>query len=143
MKYTVKMRNTTNKAEVTLASGLTKKQAEEMKAKMNPDNLPGIEVGVVRELNSREKAISRLIKQSASEWIGGNENALMDYPEDSEDYKEAKATLNHDTLFEVIYKDIMSDSRNNNDSHIRFAGKKFIEEEIERYLTKYGYGKEN
>lgn len=145
MKYTVKMRNTANNTEGTLATGVTKEVAESLKAEMDKYNMPDIEVTIIkeRELNVREKAIIKLIRQSGSEWIGAYENTLQDFPEDSEEYKEAKELLNHDTLFEKIYGDVMQESKKNRDSHIRFAGKEFIQKEIERYLAKMGYGKEN
>lgn len=130
-----------------LIKGLTKEEAER---RANESNGIAKENGCAEymkfyayeevKLNSHEKQVARLIANATSEIIGGFENTLLDYPEDSEEYKGAKAVLNHDTLFEMIYRYVMEESRSNYASHIRFAGKKFIEERIEKRLAKEGYG---
>lgn len=128
-----------------LIKGLTKEEAER---RANESNGIAKENGCAeymkfyayREMNSHEKQVAKLISLATSEIIGGYENTLLDYPEDSEEYKEAKEILNHDTLFGMIYDYVMEESRRNYASHIRFAGKQFIEERIEKRLQKEGYG---
>ena len=131
----------------TLATGLSKEEAERRAAESNRVAEENGCAEYMRfftyeevKLNTHEKQVARLIQSATSEIIGGFENTLIDYPEGSEEYEEAKAILNHDTLFEMIYDHIMEESRGNHASHIRFAGKKFIEERIEARLKKEGYG---
>lgn len=128
-----------------LIKGLTKEEAER---RANESNGIAKENGCAeymkfyayREMNSHEAQVAKLISRATSEIIGGYENTLLDYPEDSEEYKEAKEILTHDTLFGMIYDYVMEESRSNYASHIRFAGKQFIEERIEKRLQKEGYG---
>lgn len=93
------------------------------------------------EMNAHERLAFDYVCSVMSELIGGLENALQDYDEDSEEYKNAYHDLHvgHDTLKEWIYRDVMSYSDKGMSKHLRFAGEAFIKERIDRRLTKWGY----
>ena len=56
------------------------------------------------DMNARQKKAFRNILYAARFTIGGLENTLLDNPEDSEEYKRAKATLDdHEGLVSEIY----------------------------------------
>lgn len=95
----------------------------------------------VSEMNSHEKVAFMYVCEAMSQFIGGLENALLDYDENSEEYKNAYDDLHvgHETLIEWIYRDVMSYSDKGTARHLRFAGEKFIKERIDRRLTKWGY----
>ena len=120
-------------------TGLSKEEA--MEIKNNSPKVEGYEVKVFTEMNQHEKVINQLIRQCVSEWIGGLECTMMDNEPGTEEYENAKAMLNHDSLFDMFYSDIMVETRKNCKSHLRFAGKAFIEERIEAALKREGYGK--
>lgn len=128
-----------------LKKGMTKEEAKALAEEQNrkceelglSDHMKAI---VTINMNAHERELDRIISCCVSEWIGGYENVLLDYPEDSEEYKEAKEVLQHDALFDAIYRDVMFDTKRNAKSHIRFAGKAFIEDRIETRLKKEGYG---
>ena len=125
-----------------LIEGMDKQEAKEMFENLKKANEPlGLEIKMFIQMNQHEKEIDRLIQNAVSEWIGGFENTMADYPTDSEEYRNAQDQLNHDTLFELIYDNIMTESRKNKSSHIRFAGKEFITDRIEKRLKQSGYGK--
>lgn len=139
--YGVRLRNTTCGVKNVVQKGMTKEEAVTLR-----DSLKAIETDEVRveafiEMNQHERQVARLIQDAVSELIGGRENTMMDFPEDSEEYQMAKRDLNHDNLFEEVYDHVMALSRGNYASHIRFAGKEFIKERIESRLAKEGYGK--
>ena len=141
--YTVKVKNIETGATSVLASKADKETAEKLlETNKALFETTGLKMYAVRDMDTREKAIDRIIKRSVSEWIGGYENTLQDYMPEDEEYKYAKEILNHDTLFENIYQELIEYTKNNRDSHIRFAGKEFMEERIEHWLKKSGYGKE-
>lgn len=134
-------------SKMVVKSGLGKVEAHEL---ANETNAKAEENGLAKnmkavvfiEMNAHEKEVDRLISNAVSECIGGFENQLYDSLEGSEEWLAAKATLNHDTLFDMIYDEVMYYSSNKRHaSHIRFAGKAFIEERIERRLAKEGCGK--
>ena len=139
--YAVGFKNVATGRVSIAVTGLSKEEATNMKNTMTEVETEIVKVVMKIEMNKHEKAVDRLIQNAVSEIIGGYENTLSDYAENDEEYKEAKSVLNHDTLFGMIYDDVMAESENNADSHIRFAGKKFIEERIETRLNKEGYGK--
>lgn len=93
------------------------------------------------EMNAHQKQAFDFICEVMSEWIGGYENVLLDYEEDSEEYKKAKAFLaqGHEVLKELVYNGVMAMSDKGMAKHLRFAGKDFILERIDRRLTKWGY----
>ena len=144
--YTVRVKNTEIDWKADLKTFDTYEEAAELVAVSNnnakENNLP-FRFSIKGNYNSREATINRLIQSTVSEWICGLENQMMDNAPDTEEYKSAKEMLNHDTLFDCFYSDIIADTQNNMQSHIRFAGKKFIEQRIEAALKKFGYGKEN
>lgn len=91
-------------------------------------------------MNEHERQIARLVKRAISEYIGGFENSMLDFKEGDEEYEDAKAFLgNHNLIVDTIYSDIMSESRSNYRSHLRFAGKETIMEIIENAVVKAGY----
>ena len=122
----------------------TKEEAEAMvEAQMKSMQEIGcteLTMKAVRKLNEHEKVVARLISQAVSEYIGGYENSMLDNEPGTEAYEEAKAFLSdHNELVDAIYREVMSESKGNTRSHIRFAGKQFILDRIERRLEKEGY----
>lgn len=117
------------------------KMRDELNANMAKVGMDTLKAVRFAKMNQHEKVINQLVRQCVSEWIGGLENTMQDYTEDTEEYQNAKAMLNHDDLFNMFYSDIMAETKRNAKSHLRFAGKKFIEERIENALEKCGYGK--
>ena len=93
------------------------------------------------EMNAHQKLDFDFICKVMSEYIGGYENTLLDYPEDSEEYKDAKEFLgqSHEDLMNLIYDEVMTMSDSGMAKHLRFAGKDFILERIDRRLTKWNY----
>lgn len=69
--------------------------------------------------------ILRKIKYAVEYEIGGYENQVADYDEDTEEYKEAKAWLdmNDDEKVEEIYKSIIDDTL---EKEVRFIGTETI-----------------
>lgn len=140
-KYSFGFKNTqTGKVSIAV-TGMTKAEAYKMKEACKAVENDALKAVIKIEMNSHEKQIDKLIARGVSEIIGGWENTLEDYPEDHEEHKKAEAILNHDTLFDYIYDYVMIESASNYASHIRFAGKEFIEDRIESRLKKEGYGK--
>ena len=143
--YTVKMVNESIGFKKVVKAGLTKEEAIQLRDDSNKgikeNGIEGFEFKVAIQMNEHEKVIDRIIRNCVSEWIGGYENTMTDYPEGSEEYEAAKAMLNHDRLFDAFYADIMLETKRNAKSHVRFAGKQFIEDRIETALKKNGYGK--
>lgn len=143
--YGIRLENTVSGFKTILKKGLSKEEATQMKNDMNKkaEEAGLTDVKVVRfiEMNQHEKVINHLIQNCISELIGGLENQMMDNEEGSEEYEEAKAMLNHDMLFDAFYSDIMAETKRNAKSHLRFAGKGFIEDRIEKALERNGYGK--
>lgn len=80
-----------------------------------------------------------MAKEIASEYIGGLENTMMDYPEDSQKYQDAKHDLaiGHDALVRIICTDVkvMREAQ----KYLKFAGNKFLENYVDNLLTKWGY----
>lgn len=133
--------------KTVVKTGMTKEAARDMANKTNELSKANgtdlyMKAVVFIEMSAHEKQVERLITEAVSEIIGGFENQLYDSEEGSEEWLAARAVLNHDTLFGMIYDNVMYYSSNKRHaSHIRFAGKAFIEERIERRLAKEGYGK--
>lgn len=122
--------------------GMSKAEAKEkLELLKNANEQYGIKFTLCIEMNAHERVIDSLIQDAVSQFIGGYENTLSDYAEGTEEYEYAKKILNHDTLLDIIYKDVMVNSKRNYASHIRFAGKQFIIDRIETRLKKAGYGK--
>lgn len=92
------------------------------------------------EMSYRQKLATKFALESCGWVVGGYENAMMDYSEDTEEYQSAKAALaNHDELVREIYDHLMSYTEAGYLKHLRFVGKAFILERIERRLKKWGY----
>lgn len=90
-------------------------------------------------MNSRQLMLAMLAKEIASGYIGGLENTMMDYPEDSQEYQDAKhdLALGHDRWVQIIVTDVkvMREVQ----KHLKFAGNKFLEDYVSKLLTKWGY----
>lgn len=103
------------------------------------------------ELNERQKKAFKNIKYAAYDLLGGLENILLDYPEDSEEYKSAKALLgNHDLLVKGLYRRATSaiyedgacwfgKSAEMEIRDINFCGKDWLMERCEARIRKEGY----
>lgn len=103
------------------------------------------------ECDKRQKKAFRNIKFAADWIIGGLENVLFDYEEDSEEYKSAKARLSdHEALVNEIYDasitDIYSEGSVSFGGYaertlrdIRFCGKDWLMEIVEARVKKCGY----
>lgn len=90
-------------------------------------------------MNSNQTVLAMIIRDVAGEYIGGYENTLMDYPEGSKEYQEAKEFLatDHDTLVAWIVADVKRDREAM--KHLKFAGNDFITQYTGKLLTKWGY----
>ncbi len=100
------------------------------------------------EMNERQKKVFRNVLGAANDYIGGLENTLEDYGKDTEEYKDAKATLeNHAGLVSVIYYESINNVYDYQLGFapasalrdIRFCGKEFIMERVEARVRKMGY----
>lgn len=102
-------------------------------------------------MTEREKKALRNIK-SACDWlIGGLENTLSDYEENSEEYKDAYKLLNnHDYLVNELYEMATSNLygvglcsfnslAKSYIKDIRFCGKEWLMEMCEKRIRKEGY----
>lgn len=104
------------------------------------------------ECNARERKAFLNIKYASYDLIGGLENTMLDYSEDSEQYKRAKALLdNHEALVAELYSMATTAIYEEgccifNDRlvqkllrDINFCGKEWLMERCERRITKEGY----
>lgn len=93
------------------------------------------------EMNTHQLLAFEFICYAMSELIAGYELSLQDYPEGSEEYEEAKAYLGRgkEALKNDVYEEVMALADKGTAKHLRFAGKDFIMERIDRRLTKWGY----
>ena len=103
------------------------------------------------EMTSTQKKAFFNIKHAANDLLGGLENTMLDYPEDSEEYQNAKKTLeDHDTLVHLLYSMATSDIYGEGYcifgkqaevylKNIRFCGKEWLMERVEARLRKEGY----
>lgn len=91
----------------------------------------------LNEMNEHQKTLVLQMRQYMSDMIGGCENTLQDYPEDSAEYKEASNYLSqgHENLKQDIYEKVMNACPKEG----RFAGKQFLLDRIESNLNKWGY----
>lgn len=73
--------------------------------------------------------------------IGGFENTLLDYSEDEEEYKSAKAFLsNPERIITAVYSETQCEATQRGFAkHIRFAGEQFLKDRIKEKLQKEGY----
>lgn len=105
----------------------------------------------VSDMNERQKKAFYNIKYAANDLLGGLENTLYDYPEDSDEYKEAKALLgDHDKLVEYLYEWATTalygegfcsfgKSAKLFIRDINFCGKEWLMKRCEARITKEGY----
>lgn len=141
--YSIILMNTVTGYKVVSEKGLTLEQARKNKKKLvkfqKQYNLNDVSVKIKIEMNQHETFANALINRAISEWVGGNENTLLDFDEDSKEYKEAKAMLTFENLFDAILSDVMGETEEMWAREVRFAGKQFIEERIEQRLNACGY----
>ncbi len=105
----------------------------------------------ISEMNARQKKAYKNVYYAARDYIGGLENTISDNPEDSEEHISAKATLsNHAGLVEIIYQEATTNIFDEGAVYfgkaaeaymkdIRFCGKDWITERVERQVVKLGY----
>lgn len=106
----------------------------------------------VKDMNERQKKAFYNIKHAANDLLGGLENTLLDYSEDSEEYKSAKAFLDdHNALVQDLYIRATSEVYSGDGAvwfgksaerfirDINFCGKDWLMERCERRITKEGY----
>lgn len=103
------------------------------------------------EMNEKQKKAFKNIAYAAQDLIGGLENTLLDYAEDTAEYKSAKNLLNsHETLVKELYRMATSAryeegccSFSNSDMmfirDINFCGKEWLMERCDKRITKMGY----
>lgn len=93
------------------------------------------------EMDAHQRQAFDFICEAMSDYIGGYENQLEDFAEGDKEYEEAKAFLAQDreTLIGIIYNEVMNRADKGTEKHLRFAGKEFITERIDRRLAKWGY----
>lgn len=105
----------------------------------------------VADMNVRQKKAFHNIYWAAQHLLGGLENTLLDYPEDSDEYKSAYELLHdHDRLVDTLYQ--MATSAVYGEGFcgfgteyqleildIRFCGKEWLMERCEKRITKEGY----
>lgn len=91
-------------------------------------------------LNRHQQEAYRLMSRKYNEYIWGLENLMQDSPEDSEDYKSAKADLeNTEMLINTIYSETMREAEKSSyKNHIRFAGKDWLINQIIKKLEREG-----
>lgn len=112
------------------------------KMRATPEGAKIMEVNKMKlsEMNTRQKIATKLAWEMCGDIVGGFENTLLDYDPSEEEYKNAERLLkDHDALVEMIYDDVMSDTEKIYLKHLRFVGKDFIIERIDRRLKKWGY----
>ena len=105
----------------------------------------------VSEMNERQKRAFHNIYWAAQHLLGGLENTLLDYSEDSDDYKSAEALLkNHkelvNRLYEMattaVYGEGFCGFGKRHQMEIRdinFCGKEWLMERCEKRITKEEY----
>ena len=106
---------------------------------------------VYSKLNGNQKKAYNNFDGAANDIIGGLENVLMDYEEDSPEYIQAKECLkNHDELVSLIYFEgthnyyceglcAPADQYRSEIRSTRFCSKKWLTELAEYIVTKNGY----
>ena len=103
------------------------------------------------ECNERQKKAFMNIYHAANDLIGGLENTMLDYSEDSDEYKSAERSLSdHDTLVKELYHMATTALYGagfcgfNEDCKryirdINFCGKEWLMERCEARIKKHGY----
>lgn len=105
----------------------------------------------VADMDKRQKKAFYNIKYAAMDLLGGLENILLDYSENSEEYKSAKRLLNdHNRLVETLYKRATSEVYGEGFCgfgkayqmiirDINFCGKEWLIDCCEKRIAKEGY----
>lgn len=103
------------------------------------------------ECNARQRKVYMNVYHAANWIIGGLENTLEDNARDSEEFKEAMAQLDdHEGLVNAIYEAATTELYGEGSvkwgadikrylKDVRFCGKAWIMERVERRLKKMGY----
>lgn len=105
----------------------------------------------LKDMDARHRRAYTNIRHAANWILGGLENVLEDFPEDSEEYRSAKESLaDHDHLVEEIFyaatHNIYSDCGEFFDpgverslKDIRFCGNDWLRATVDSVLSKEGY----
>lgn len=102
----------------------------------------------IKDMNARQKRAYYNIYHASNWLLGGLENALSDYPKDSDDYKEAEEMLNnHSRLVETLYTMAIANCYAEGNcwfdaswiKDIKFCGKDWLMERCEKRITREGY----
>lgn len=93
------------------------------------------------EMNENQRKVWEIAVENVNMYIGGYENTMLDYPEDSEEYKDAKESLSlpHDELVEIILGWCRMSREWQRIENLHFVGIEFMKERISKRLNKYGY----
>lgn len=103
------------------------------------------------EMNARQKKAYKNVYYAARDCIGGLENTISDNPDDSAECISATASLkDHTGLVETIYDMAITDIYDEGCvrfgkaaeafmKDIRFCGKEWIMERVDRQVVKLGY----
>lgn len=103
------------------------------------------------DCNARQKKAFRNILHASNWLLGGLENAMLDNPEDSEEYQSAKAQLaDHNGLVTELYRMATTEVYDEGSccfsnaaasylKDIRFCGKDWLMERCEARIKKAGY----
>ena len=95
------------------------------------------------EMNDRQKRVFMAVLGAANDIVGGLENTILDNAEGTEEHKNAKEALaDHASLAVAIY-DMVINGKTGTElvsiRDVRFCGKAWIKERIEKRLAKMGY----
>lgn len=90
-------------------------------------------------MDSRQKAIARMARQVANEWIGGLENDMLDNEPGDEAYENAKhdLELGHETWVRMIVAEVKD--KREVQKHLKFAGNAYLESYVDGMLKTMGY----
>ena len=95
----------------------------------------------ISEMNAHQKTAYLIMREEYNNLVGGCENTLLDYSEDSEEYQAAHRTLHdHEVLRDMIYGEAIATANCRHHAiHMRFAGKEWLFERIDNRLENDGY----
>ena len=95
------------------------------------------------EMNDRQKRVFMAVLGAANDLVGGLENTMLDNAEGTEEYRLAQEALaEHDGLAVAIYDMVINGYTGTecvSIRDVRFCGKAWIKERIEKRLAKMGY----
>lgn len=96
--------------------------------------------------NKHQIAMLQLIHEEVDVYVGGYENQMLDFAENTNEYKEAYNHLyeiSAQDLLEEFYEMVMSRCKaGSNAEHARFAGSDFLRAKLGLYIIKNKLGKE-